>query len=117
MNTLNGETFSYWLVTAGFGVLIWLLGYFDRRKLQPISVPRWLLWLCGIRGEQQVYLYRFTIQIYGLLVSAWATLVALTAPSSEQRVSLFGIGFVGLFLLAGLFVTIMSLLGRKSQHR
>jgi hypothetical protein len=112
------EAFSYWLVSAGSGVIMWVLGYLYGNRLQPRSIclPRWLLLLCGIRHGWQINYHRFAVQLFGLLVFVWATVAVLIARSREERINLFVYGFLSLFIMVGLFLPFLVGLGRKSGH-
>lgn len=111
MSVLDNETFADWVLMGGVGILFWVLGFLDRRKLYPISVPRWLALVCGRVGQQEVHLYSFIIQALGFLCFMLATILALAVTSHEQRVFLFKLGFFAMFLLAGLFVVFKRLVG------
>jgi hypothetical protein len=116
MNTsIDGVAFADWVSMSTLGILLWLLGRFDQRKLYPISVPRWLVLLCGRTGQDIpiVHLYSFVAQMIGLLLFVWTTILVLLVASHEQRVFLFRWGVVILFLLAGLFVLLRQLAGLK----
>jgi hypothetical protein len=115
MNTnIDGVAFADWVSMSALGILLWLIGHFDRRKLYPISVPRWLALLCGRTGQNNpiVHLRSFVVQMIGLLLFAWTTILVLLVASHEQRVFLFRWGVVILFLLAGLFVLLKQFIER-----
>ena len=110
-NLLNSEVFADWVSMSILGILLWVFGYLDRRKLCPISVPRWLIILTARIGEnrQIAYLYSFTVQLLGFSLFMLATILSLAVTSHGQRVFWFKWGFVVSLLLAGLFVAFKRL--------
>jgi hypothetical protein len=106
ISLLNSEIFADWVSMGIAGVLLWLFGYLDKRRIHPIFVPHWLAVLCGRTNGNQVDLHVFTIQMVGLLVFLWTDVLVLLIHSHQQRVFLFTTGFVAVMILGTVFVAI-----------
>lgn len=113
LDFVNSEQFADWISTSLFGVAMWWMGYADKRKQLPLSVPQWLIPFLrqNMSSDGLVYVRSFVMQIGGTLSLIWSFLLVVIVTNHKQRIDLFFGGYFVLWVLALLFIVIQRLKG------
>ena len=114
------EKLIFWLMTVLVGGVTWVLTYLGASiPSNFVKAPRWVLILCGIRRGDQVDHKKIGLQIAGVSLIVWSTIVTILVPNEAARYNLFGIGFaldvVGLFLFETIKTKLMY--NRSTRNR
>ncbi len=103
-----------WLAISFIGVVGWLLGYITRGDpSRMISVPRWILLLCGIRHETQIDHKKMSAQLFSFCLIMWSTILTIFVANENLWDKFFGIGFLLDIICLVVFETVMDVLLNK----
>lgn len=103
------ETLIDAMLMVGVGILFWIMGYVEFSKQRPISLPKWVLLICGKGNRQFVYLRPFALQMLGLISCVWALVLVIFVSSHEQRVDFFAKGLMVFVIIVAGFIWLKGL--------
>lgn len=108
LNFLSSDRFLDWFFMSLLGLLLWLRVPKDGGKRCLLSIPVWSATFYRDKREKMLYFRRYITQMVGLFVVVWSLLLVFITTEHQQRVRLYGIGFLALLILAFLAVVVME---------
>jgi hypothetical protein len=113
----GNQTLVAWLAISLWGGGFWLLERMARNDpSRMITVPHWVLLLCGIRHGNQIDHKKIGPQLTCIFLIVWATVLAIFVPSYDLWHILFGIGLLLAFVGFLVFEVLKdTLLGKRSR--
>jgi len=81
------------VAVTGISAIVWWLGH-GVHDHPSISVPKWLLVLCGIYDSKEVDHKRFEIQMFAIVLLVWSIVLMFLESDQIRRNKLFAAGLV-----------------------
>ncbi len=113
----SSENLVFWLAAAFLSAMLWGAGFIAANQPSHfVTVPRWILILCGIRQGKQADYRKLEVQMFGIVLFVWSTILTILVQSQKHRNDLFAWGFLVGIIGVVLLDIVLTELSRRS-HR